>query len=128
MPDAVYDHLITDWLAHAPSATIGIYSEGEPEQFANITRGRRQVSLELNGDQAAAFHAFVTAPSLAVGPSSFSMAPGHINFNNVFFLARTRNEWRTQVMDHPGVTIVPLVGARALWPAGFRWSGAQRDR
>lgn len=82
------------------------------------------MTLELNGDQAAAFHAFVTAPSLAVGLSSFSMAPGHLSFNNVFFLARP-GDWRTQVMDHSGVTLVPLSGSRAQWPADFRWNGPQ---
>ena len=121
MLDAVYENLITDWLAHVPDATVGIYSEGAPQNFSSIVRGRRGVSLELNGDVAAAFHALVTAPSLAVGPSSFSMGPGHISPNNVFFLAR-EGDWRTQVMDHPGVTIVPLNGTRALWPEGFRWS------
>ena len=122
IPDEVYDNVITDWLAHSPNAKIGLYSEGNPTDFVAIIKFRPQVHLVLNGEAETAFHHFVTAPALAVGPSSFSMVPGHMSKNNVFFLARD-GDWRIPAMEHYGVTMVPLLGNRPQWPANFRWNG-----
>ena len=120
LADEVYEYLITDWLAHSPDAQIGIYSEGTAHDFSGITRGRPQVHLVLNGDPQVAFHHFVTARALSVGPSTFSMVPGHMNSNTVFFLARP-NDWRTHIMNHSGVRIVPLFDNRAQWPSDMQW-------
>ena len=45
-----YASVVDGWLQHAPSATIGIYSEGAASSFDSVVRGRPNVHLVLNGD------------------------------------------------------------------------------
>jgi len=118
---SLYVQVVTDWLAHEPDARIGIYSEGSPGDFLPLSGISSHVHLELNGDIEVAFHHFVTARHLAVGPSSFSQGAGQISPNHVFCFDQGTEVLGPFPWLNSDVIRVPTQSNTPAWPADFRW-------
>mmetsp|Transcript_28620 Transcript_28620/g.63630 ORF Transcript_28620/g.63630 Transcript_28620/m.63630 type:complete len:372 (-) Transcript_28620:150-1265(-) len=114
--DWVYAALISDWLYHCPDASIAIYSEGQAEQFRNITHADGRVRLVLNGDLRVTYHHLVTAPVLVVAHSAFSVSAGLLNPNRIIYPGNRNSS------ELPGGTEYVRLGTNQLvWDSNMRW-------
>lgn len=90
----LYANLVKTLRGFFPDKSIGIYSQGDPQDFQALTRhGAR---LELNRDLRETFHELATAPLLIPAPSCLSYAAALISTGTVLHLSNPQN----RPLDH----------------------------
>jgi len=94
LSDRIYVDLIETLRAFFPEASIGIYSQGDPSEFQNLSR--RGASLELNRNLRETFHEMVTTPMLIPAPSCLSYSAAILSEGTVLHLANRQ----TRPLEH----------------------------
>ena len=84
-----YKRLITTLQGFFPGHSIGIYSQGSPEDFRSLQAPG--VRLELNQDLEQTFHDLVTAPLLIPAPSCLSYAAALLSEGHILHISNPQN-------------------------------------